>query len=250
MMLLGIATSLASCTLASTNYFLSQRGGYYGDYSASLRKTIIYFVFTFSITTSILMLWSYAFYYGNIMTGVAFILYLLVTLVVILCWKRLKNQGKNANFLLAEVASSWVAPYSPWMADQKGYFAQLFFKLIGASLLPIGLALGLDFWLKTDYKVTMFNHFGITYYCIPALVAIFASLVVQAMADYSTLFKISKILRLCAMKPIIHRSLIFDYLRIGTEGISNHSPANIILGNFTKAENLHFLNKLFILVPN
>ena len=218
MTILGIFTSLTSCAVACTNIFLFQREGYYGGDTLSAKTSLIYLVFIYCPTVSILALWSFAFYYASFIAGGIFIANILLTLGLVLSCSPKRTKMRDVKTWSTEVASSWLAPYSPWIKNRKMYFLQFFIKFTCLVILPVGATIFREFWFGTDVV-----SFGYTHYCILASVAFLVSLLIQFMADYDSLFGISKyVFKPCCLKPIVHRSLVFDFIKGTSEGIFKH----------------------------
>ena len=203
--ILGIASSLLSCSLASVNLFMFGRPDYYSDCCPSWKIVAIIFPLVLISIMGGISLWSSACAIALDWAGVAFLIMLSTSFSLAFCYW---NKSKRPKFLLNEIVSCWIAPFAPWRPKTGRNVEILFLKIVGAAAVPVTLILiGGQGWGKDlEYG----SYLGMAGICIGSF---FVCMLVHILGSYKNIYAASKALKLFKLKPVVHRSMIIDLLK-------------------------------------
>jgi hypothetical protein len=212
MLLLSICSSFLSFAMATKNFFFFQRVGYYSDISPSWTMNFFFTPLIALIVMSIMFLWSLATFSASLLIMVAIFLCQFIVFLVVFCKKENRKRKTNKKRLLNGVVASLLIPFAPSQPEGFSNRCLLGFKILASVALPVIInvvLITLNF-NKIEHRLQNVVLFGIGG---ASLIVLFLSFLVSYLGNYNTLYKVSKVLHICSFKPIVHRSLIFDFLK-------------------------------------
>ena len=193
--ILGVASSLLSCCLASVNLFLFSRPGYYSDCRPSWKTCLIMFPLVLISILGGILLWSSAWSISPPTAGAAFLSIFITAYIIALFQTCRGNNLRSPKYLMNELASSWVTPFVPWRPSKKKTVRSLFLKLVGAAALPAILILVVSRGWEKDYAYG--GNFIIASICLGS--SIFC-LLVHILGNPKIFYSMSKVLMFFGLK--------------------------------------------------
>jgi hypothetical protein len=213
MLLLGICSSIVSLAMATKNFFFFQRMGYYSDISPSWKMNFFFLPLVALIVMSIMFLWSMATWYAHLAIVVPIFLCQFTVFLVVFCKKENRKRKPNKKSMLNGIVASILIPFAPSQPEGFPNRWLLKLKILASVALPVIINVVLITYNFLGVGPPILQNVYSWVIGVASLIIIFLSLIVSYMGNYNILYKVSKVLHICCLKPIVHRSLIFDFLK-------------------------------------
>jgi hypothetical protein len=211
--ILSISISFWSLSMASSRLFYSQKLGIHREVFPSLKSIAIicFFVAILQapLIASFLFFFSYSVYFPVVFVLVVVVVQGIVTLVYRYSVKGIKSpsDSSRSNLYFVSCLTSWIAPFTVIVkepANKSKYFMVVGFITALCYVLPF------FYILFIDLKASIHCYYFFLIIPIWVLVSSIISLtVLDYLGNYHNLYKVSKC---CCCSPIVHRSMIYDYL--------------------------------------
>ena len=203
----SFVTSFASCCLASINLYVLQRPRYYGDSIVSFKVKLIYLPLVALAGASIGYFWLLVTTDIELYAVLPLLFGLIFRFTIAsVCCKR-QNRERNTKSILNETVSSWFAPFVPWTDKKCANLKNLLLNLTFAAIFPMII---IQFTKSDKFEWPQYYEYSQAgVFPIPFLVC----LVLLWIGDYNNLFQVTKIFKVCCMKPVVHRSIVIDWLK-------------------------------------
>jgi hypothetical protein len=213
MLLLGICSSILSFAMATKNFFFFQRMGYYSDISPSWKMNFFFLPLVALIVMSIMFLWSLAAFYAHLAIMVPIFLCQFIVFLVVFCKKENRKRKASKKSLLSGIVASILIPFAPSQPEGFQERYSLGFKILASVALPVIINFVLITYNFLPIQRPKLQNVYLCVIGLASLIVFFLSILVSYLENYNILYKVSKVLRICCLKPIVHRSLIFDFLK-------------------------------------
>lgn len=212
--IVSLISSLNTSSMSSLRVFLLQRSGYYSDIKAPTKMLLIVFPLIILVTVGMGILWAMALAAGPI-SLVFFGIYLFLSYYLLMKCNMHVNKQSLGQMGIHPIVVAWMSPFSPQNLGKKFDLLKSVCKLLACLGVPVFIV-----WLMTyqvfqkaaseDLSLPVEQTTFYFYLMGDCIVVFVVSMVLYFLGDYRKLMKVTNVV--CCKKPVVHRSVIFDYL--------------------------------------
>ena len=215
--LLGAIGNFLCLSYASHQLFYVQRDGAHSDPDPSFKLSVLLFPLFMFYTGIYGFMWSQIFFaiewYGFFMLGGILLTSLVLTKLLLKveekCFKSDMKQYETVNVSYAAM-SSWFAPYVVWSERFVINVLQLVINLVLTAAVPFA-CLVISILVEPDVEEA--EKWDYVYFILkPAFASLAPCVILFVFRSHHNLYKLNQLLRLCRMKPVVHRSMVYDFL--------------------------------------
>ena len=210
----SLIISFMTLTFASARFFYSHRIGIYGDVSPSFMSIVLIWPFAASVHASFIFFIILFFYVMQLYTLLVVFVCICSSVITTAAYKyylkkynktlyqKFQNESRT-NFFLVTYFTSWISPFTVLdnqSANKSKYFLLNSFSTVFCYTVPI-----------ITFHVTAPNFQKLeSFFWALILLPSFSLIIMHFLGNYHFMYKVSKCC--CCFHPIIHRSMIYNYL--------------------------------------